>query len=259
MPRRFLSLSIAILTLFAVAAVAQTQTPGTPTNGQPFGGPILNTPNATFTTPAPEAGISDAGRAGISAGSTTETAPAANAADMSNASTAVVPAGTITPAEAPTNDMGVSVSVNNPEVVAAPLSVADAANRYKSEKAAVNARNLSNEDVEQIIQNKNGVTIAGNAAPQNTLPAANGQAPPAETQAPQTAQTPSTPATAQPQEQTAETTADNATTPQINDKQQSNDSAGSTRLPATATFLPLLGVMGLASGGVGLWFRKFRK
>jgi hypothetical protein len=55
------------------------------------------------------------------------------------------------------------------------------------------------------------------------------------------------------------TSADNATTPQINRNQQTNDAQGSRRLPATATFLPLLGLLGLASGGIGLCFRKFRK
>jgi hypothetical protein len=250
MPRKFLS--IAMLALFAIAAVAQTQAPAAPANGQPFGGPILNTPNATFTTPAPEAGITDAGRAGISAGSTTETAPAANATDMTGTSTAIVSEGTAVPAEAPTNDLGVSVSVNNPEVVTPSVSVAEAAHRYKNEKAAVNARTLSNDDVEQIIKNKNGVTIASNAT-QSALPAASDQSQPA----PQTAQPES--ATAQPQSAATQTTADNATTPQINENQQSNDAQGSTRLPATATFLPLIGLMGLASGGFGLWVRKFRK
>jgi len=52
--------------------------------------------------------------------------------------------------------------------------------------------------------------------------------------------------------------AENSTTPQINQKQQSNDAQGSRRLPATATFLPLLGLLGLVSGGIGLWFRKFK-
>src|SRR5437899_9515658 len=46
-------------------------------------------------------------------------------------------------------------------------------------------------------------------------------------------------------DQNAETRADNSTTPQINQNQQSNDAQGSRRLPATATFLPLFGLLGL--------------
>jgi cobalamin biosynthesis Mg chelatase CobN len=56
----------------------------------------------------------------------------------------------------------------------------------------------------------------------------------------------------------AATEAENSTTPQINQSQQSNDAQGARRLPATATFLPLLGLLGLVSGGIGFWFRKFR-
>ena len=32
-----------------------------------------------------------------------------------------------------------------------------------------------------------------------------------------------------------------------------------TYLPATSTILPLLGLLGVASSGVGLWYRKHRK
>ena len=56
-----------------------------------------------------------------------------------------------------------------------------------------------------------------------------------------------------------EATSSNATTPQINQNQQSNDAQGGSRLPATSTLLPLLGILGAVSGGIGLWFRKFRK
>jgi hypothetical protein len=62
---------------------------------------------------------------------------------------------------------------------------------------------------------------------------------------------------AQPAGSTA--TAGTSTTPQINPNQQSNDTQGGNRLPTTSTFLPLLGLLGLTSGGIGLWFRKFRK
>jgi hypothetical protein len=57
----------------------------------------------------------------------------------------------------------------------------------------------------------------------------------------------------------AAATAGATTTPQINPNQQSNDAQGKSKLPSTATLLPLLGLMGLMSGGIGLLVRKFRK
>src|SRR5260370_34318318 len=67
MPRAILL--FAGLTVFsAVFVQGQTAYPYSttaPANG-PFGGPILVTPSAGFPNPAPTAGISDAGRAGIS-------------------------------------------------------------------------------------------------------------------------------------------------------------------------------------------------
>ncbi len=67
MPRGILL--IAGLAMFsAIFGQGQTANPSTttpPVNG-PFGGPILVTPSAGFPNPVPTAGISDAGRAGIS-------------------------------------------------------------------------------------------------------------------------------------------------------------------------------------------------
>src|SRR5215813_6171319 len=58
---------IVAATIFAGIS-ASGQTGGQPaTNTGPFGGAIVTTPTATLPTPAPAAGISDAGRAGISA------------------------------------------------------------------------------------------------------------------------------------------------------------------------------------------------
>ena len=65
MSRKILLL-MAALAVFAVSGLGQSTTQSTPYNG-PFGGPILMTPNASFSNPPPAAGISDAGRAGISA------------------------------------------------------------------------------------------------------------------------------------------------------------------------------------------------
>ncbi len=71
-------LLMAALIVFAVSGLGQSAVqyyPATPNypvtpSAEPFGGPMLVTPNATFTTPPPTAGITDAGRAGISVNST---------------------------------------------------------------------------------------------------------------------------------------------------------------------------------------------
>jgi len=134
-----------------------------------------------------------------------------------------------------------------------------------------------------MLNNKNGVTLAKNmppldrgaveqggqaqnagvqtGAPQpSTQPVQNAPANSSASQAGQNS-APSKATTApsgQNQTGAASTEAENSTTPQINQNQQSNDAQGSRRLPATATFLPLLGLLGLLSGGIGFWFRKFR-
>ena len=164
--------------------------------------------------------------------------------------------------------------------------MAEIASRYKAEKGTRNARVLSNEDVQRMLNDKSGVTMARNMPPLGpgsieqsgqsrsaAVQAASTQSAqpvPQDTQTTasanqqgqngMTGQAETPPPTAAGQNQAAtETSADNATTPQINRNQQTNDAQGSRRLPATATFLPLLGLLGLASGGIGLCFRKFRK
>ena len=49
------------------------------------------------------------------------------------------------------------------------------------------------------------------------------------------------------------------TTPRIRQTQPGETQENGQQLPATSTILPLLGLIGLASGGLGLWFRKSRK
>jgi hypothetical protein len=265
-------LFLAALAAFAVSGQGQstsqtsTQTT-TPYNG-PFGGPILVTPNASLPSPAPAAGISDAGRAGISANPapansgetvpmTTYTTTTVTESAPSSANTETAPEANT---EASTNDLGVSVSVNNGPV-AAPISVAEAANRFKTDKTALNARVLSNEDVRLIVnRDSNGRSMALDMPPASELSAAQ-QPQEAQSSAPpaQPGQEPApSAATSQQQPADTQTSSDNATTPQINQNQQSNDAQGTTRLPATATILPLLGLLGLASAGFGLLFRRFR-
>jgi hypothetical protein len=283
MPRKML-LTAALVISTAVFGQGQSTTPSTspaPVNG-PFGGPILVTPSASFPNPAPAAGISNAGRAGISI-ETNSTAPVEAVAEPSG----TTPAGTISattttgsesngalttePGNTATNDLMPSTSASSVSEAAVPgaVSLAEVSSRYKAEKGARNARVLGNEDVEKMLANKGGVTMAKNMPPLGPGAMELGGQPQAGTQtaattgdpqsAPAKQQAGTPPISSQGQSTAPDTSAENSTTPQVNQNQQSNDAQGSRRLPATAGFLPLLGLLGLASGGIGFWFRRFRR
>jgi cobalamin biosynthesis Mg chelatase CobN len=284
MPRGILLIA-GLAMVSAVLGHGQTTNPSTttpPVNG-PFGGPILVTPSAGFPNPVPTAGISDAGRAGISNATNeveTTTAPASPATIVTTpsaslpASTNEIPANNPGVSQTPANDLGNSSFVGGPseESGSGTMGVAEVSSRYKAEKGTRNAKILSNEDVQAMLEHKSGVTMAKNMPPLEQ----NGQAAEAQN-APQSAQstqqtkglmnqqgqiasgqTGTPPPAPGGQAANSSASAENSTTPQINQNQQSNDAQGSRRLPATATFLPLLGLLGLVSGGIGLWFRKFR-
>jgi hypothetical protein len=293
MPRKML-LTAALLVSTAVFGQGQSTNQSTspaPVNG-PFGGPILVTPSASFPTPAPAAGISNAGRAGISIG-TNSTAPVEAVAGPSGttpfgattagseSNSAVTPESEKTAA----NDLMPSTSASSASENASPgtVSLAEISGRYKAEKNSRNARALGNDDVEKMLSNKSGVTMAKNMPPLGPGAIEQGGQPQtagAQTAGAQTATTLSgsqsasanqqgqngatsqegtPPASSAGQSTAPDASAENSTTPQVNQKQQSNDAQGSRRLPATAGFLPLLGLLGLASGGIGFWFRKFRR
>jgi len=306
--------SMPVLAFFLLAATvgefsAGAQVPGstTPVTADPLNTPLIGaapaTPSATFAAPAPTAGISNAGRAGISNSAplpstvpslndtvvyvtqppvetVTTGVPAANVENTANNPVTGAPSGTGTLSEvAPGNNESGGRTMNDmgPSYYADALPGADNGSlgelsaHYKALKGTTNARMLTNDDVQQMMANKNGVTVAKNMPPLG--PGAlvqSGQAQPAGSQsATQNAQsTPQqgqnaansqggTPPPASPA--SPGVSAENSTTPQINQNQQSNDAQGSRRLPATATILPLLGLLGLVSGGIGFWFRKFRK
>ena len=295
MPRGILL--IAGLTVFSCAfGQGQTANPSTtnpPVNG-PFGGPILATPSAGFPNPVPTAGISNAGRAGISnatngientnvpsSPATMVTTPSASLSEATNE----IPANNPEVSQPPANELGNSSFVGGPSEEAGPstIGVAEASNRYKAEKGTRNARTLSNEDVQAMLEHKSGVTMAKNMPPlgsgalEQGIQAQGTGLQSAAQSAQSIQQNTQTNAAANQQGQTAASSkggtpppapegkspdtsasAENSTTPQINQNQQSNDAQGSRRLPATATFLPLLGLLGLVSGGIGFWFRKFR-
>jgi len=289
------TLLIAALTVFsAVFGQGQTATPSTTTTpvNEPFGGPLLVTPSAAFPNPVPTAGISNAGRAGISnstngieatttpsSPATMVTTPSASLSESTPEPTNQAPANELGTSPAGTNDAGTTF-IGGPSDESGPstVSLAEVSSRYKAEKGTRNARLLSNEDVQAMLNNKSGVTMAKNMPPlgpgalEQSGSAQNAGSQPA-TQSAQSAQ-PNASTTQQGQVASGQTgtppparvgqsantaaSAENSTTPQINQSQQSNDAQGSGRLPATATFLPLLGLLGLVSGGIGFWFRKLR-
>src|SRR6478609_964251 len=280
MPRKILFTAALVISIAAFGQGQSTNPPTSPApvNG-PFGGPILVTPSASFPSPAPAAGISDAGRAGISI-ETNSTAPVEAVAGTSGTTPVTTTAGGESNSALPTesgntaaNDLMPSTSASSVSEAAAPgtASLAEISSRYKAEKGARNARVLGNDDVEKMLANKGGVTMAKNMPPlgpgaleQGGQPQAAGTQTAATSSGSQSApanQQAATPPPAASAGQSAapDTSAENSTTPRVNQNQQSNDAQGSRRLPATAGFLPLLGLLGLASGGIGFWFRKFRK
>jgi len=151
-------------------------------------------------------------------------------------------------------------------------SLAEIAAQHKAARAGLNARTLSNQDVDQMLGSKPGVTMAKNMPPLGPGPMPTGAAPSAapanppqsgteSAQAPQsgTGKQPTTPPPAQATQAPPAGSTTATTTPQINPNQQSNDAQGKSKLPSTASFLPLLGLLGLVSGGIGLLVRRFRR
>jgi hypothetical protein len=290
MPRKMLFTAALVIAtaVFGQGQSTNQSTSPAPVNG-PFGGPILVTPSASFPSPAPAAGISNAGQAGISnagqAGISVETNSMAPVEAVAAPSGATVTGSesnsalTTEPGNTAANDLMPSTSMSGAGVseAAAPgsPSLAEISSRYKAEKGSRNARILGNDDVEKMLSNKGGVTMAKNMPPLGPGALEQGGQPQtagAQTAGAQTAATSggsqsasanqqagTPPVSNQGQSTAPDTSAENSTTPRVNQNQQSNDAQGSRRLPATAGFLPLLGVLGLASGGIGFWFRKFRK
>ena len=176
------TLLIAALTVFsAVFGQGQTANPSTTTTpvNEPFGGPLLVTPSAAFPNPVPTAGISNAGRAGISnatngieatttpsSPATMVTTPSASLSESTPEPTNQAPANELGVSPAATNDAGTTF-IGGPSDESAPstISLAEVSSRYKAEKGTRNARLLSNEDVQAMLNNKSGVTMAKNMPP----------------------------------------------------------------------------------------------
>lgn len=239
------------------------------------GGVLLATPTAGFASPQPTAGISNAGQAGIS----NNTMVAAGVEQPANASTMFynnLPGayGTTSPAvEAvsapnaeggPVNDLGASFySENLGTLPASGPSVAEVAARYRAQQAQQNIRTYTNADVPHENAGRLGNTfLAANTPPPIPESSAyqNTPAPSSTSQQSQPAANSQPPAQPQPatgEQETQSQTAGSATAPQISQPQSTNqESASSSSLPATSTFLPLLGLLGLVSGGIGIWYRR---
>jgi hypothetical protein len=252
--------------------------------------------DVTLTSPPPTAGITDAGRAGISDFSPMNPgipSPPSTVA-YTNASpgntviyTNAVPVntGATTRVSSEPGDLASSVyiSAGVPNTNGSSLSLGDVAAQNKSRKGAQNARSYTNADVQKLIsRNGTGNFMEAANRPPAGVPAPlqnpqTGSAPPTTlTQSTssatsatsgqssnQTANTVNVPGTqAQPvagAQNTQTTNRENAsTTPQIKQSPASN-AQEDNQLPATSTILPLLGLIGLVSSGAGLWYRKFRK
>src|SRR5215813_11910005 len=163
---------IVAATIFAGIS-ASGQTGGQPaTNTGPFGGTIVTTPTATLPTPVPAAGISDAGRAGISATAPNNTGLESNLGNSTAAyanGAPVNPSGmNVSKASTPDqaiNDMGPSFYSDTLAGSANTVSVAEVSAQFKAAKAGVNTRTLSNDDVQKMLSNKTGVTMAKNMPP----------------------------------------------------------------------------------------------
>src|SRR5438270_1223362 len=180
------TLLIAALTVFsAVFSQGQTATPSTTTApaNEPFGGPILVTPSAAFPNPVPTAGISVAGRAGISNATngsdvTTGSAnpgtglatPGASLSEVTASPSGVTDQGptelgTSTLVRGPSDESGTSIRGASEASGASTISLAEVSNRYKAEKGTRTAKVLGNEDVQAMLNNKSGVTMAKNMPP----------------------------------------------------------------------------------------------
>jgi hypothetical protein len=232
------------------------------------------------TLPVPSTGISLNGRAGISLETPLETGGTA-----ALPATLGLPAGTAAygtgelmnyrlagaPAEASEaapqqgrliNDLGPSyyVGATGPEAQPAP-SLGEIAARYKAERPA-NVRLYTNADAERIVATVK--TGSSSATPPQDSPQQNSstasaqnlpQPPPSGPVSSAATQTGPGRSLAQSQDSTP---SGGPTTPQIKQQAQTQPQ-GSERLPATSTLLPLFSLLGLLSGGAGLWLMRLRK
>jgi len=232
-------------------ATSQVAAPGTNiyvVGGGLYGTGVYVTPTASFASPAPTTGLSLAGRTGISLNEPVYTGVQSTLQPTPlnyyygsplNYETAPEYAGETVAESGPLiRDMLPSYSSERIAAQTPSMSVAEVAAQYKA-KGPQNVRTFSNPDAQRLA---NSVTIAGTRVTGTAQPAA----------------PPTPPATApEPPAPETQTMAGNPTPPVAVEQpsQPATPSTAPNRLPATATLLPILGLAGLLSGGIGLWLR----
>lgn len=260
-------------------------------------GPILTTPSVSFGAPAGTAGISLADRAGISNATPTTSsvpgtpesfpvysntnAPYAGGQPVNGDSVAVAGANSAGRliSVGPSYYAGagfVGSSAGGPAGAAAEnagsASLGDVAAKYKSNRPQ-NIRTYTNADAQRLSDSVNvhGANLNPTAAqsavptiPQTLQSGASGAAPqlsasmrPSPAIRDETAQSgaspqPGTAAPSNEQSATMPPTAQSSSSAGRNEQETGN------RLPATSTLLPLFGLLGIASGALGLWLKKYR-
>lgn len=263
------------------------------------GGPAVSTPNLTFSSPANTAGISLADRAGISdvapnlnaVPSASESYPVySNYGYQQGQAVPAEGASAATPAESSSgrliNDVGPSEyggtayaggSAAGAQTAAGTSSLGEVAAKYKSSRPQ-NLHTYTNADAQRLNDSMNvhGVNTAPISAQNSpaTAPTQQPGAQPAPGSEPQLSAglRPSPAVREEPQagassqtstaSQSTSASQQSATTPEISQKSsgsQGNDEQTGKNLPATSTLLPLFGLLGVASGGLGLLLRKLRK
>lgn len=266
----FLSVSLTAICQTDATSNPATQSPAVPavvspsvggsvwTGIGPAGGVLLSTPSAAFDTPQPTAGISVAGRAGISNSTPINTglqntlSPSSMVYVYPTAMTAPVaspvtenPATEAVSTERAT-DFGPSsfvASIGAPP--AAGLSLAEVAAMYKARKGTQALRTYTNADVPR----ENAGLLTNISMASNMPPA------PPQSSKPQPSSAPAATSQSQPTSQQPETSTQSAAgnNPQPAQNQSEEENKG---LPASSTVLPLLGLLGVASAGIGLWYRR---
>lgn len=212
----------------------------------PAGGALLSTPTASFDSPPPTAGISMAGRAGISDSSPVSSVLQSSATTSTLVYTNIAPeiAAGVSPATSavssvkPAYDLGPSFfsnQIGQNGGIPSGITLAQVADRYRAMATTASLRTYTNADVRP---------ARTTAEAENALLASN--KPPVFPQAMATTPRPSA-STAVPVE-TAQNSQNQAPVGRQNE------------LPASASPLPLLGLMGLISLGLGmvLWGSSHR-
>lgn len=205
------------------------------------GGILMSTPTATLDLPQPTAGISDAGRAGISNSAASQNMLSGSNVVYTSFGPELSPMGTMPAPASPeqrTYDFGPSFYSNQVGGLAPGQSLAQVAEHYRALESTLKLRTYTNADVRPP---RNSAEVPNGLLAANKPPVL-----------PLTANAPAVP-TSHPAVAAPETAAQNSGI------QPQAQSGGRTQLPATATPLPLLGCMGLIMTGLGLCLRGIKR